>query len=117
MSLPASDGVHKLGLARTWAVLRIVARHLWPKGETNLRVRVVVAMVLLVVAKVTNVYVPVLYKYAVDALGEPATQAVAVPVMLILAYGVARILAQAFGEIRDALFAPVSQRAIRNIAL
>jgi ABC-type transport system involved in Fe-S cluster assembly fused permease/ATPase subunit len=117
MSPPAIDGVPKLGLARTRAVLRVVARHLWPKGETGLRCRVVVAMVLLVVAKVTNVYVPVLYKYAVDALGEPTAQAVAVPVALILAYGVARVLAQAFGELRDAIFSPVSQRAIRNVAL
>ena len=74
-------------------------------------------MVLLVLAKVTNVYVPILYKHAVDALGEPAAQAVAVPIALIVAYGVARVLAQAFGEVRDAIFAPVSQRAIRNLAL
>ena len=117
MSLTAKDGVPKLGLRRSWAVLRVVGRYLWPEGETTLRCRVVVAMVLLVVAKLTNVYVPVLYKQAVDALGEPAAQAVAVPVALILAYGVARTLAQAFGELRDAIFAPVSQRAIRNIAL
>ena len=39
------------------------------------------------------------------------------PIALILAYGVARVLAQAFGEVRDAIFAPVSQRAIRNLAL
>jgi ABC-type multidrug transport system fused ATPase/permease subunit len=97
--------------------LRVVGHYLWPQGETGLRCRVVVALALLIVAKVTNVYVPVLYKYAVDALGEPTAQAVAVPVALILAYGVARILAQAFGELRDAIFAPVSQRAIRNIAL
>ncbi len=117
MSLAAKDGVPKLGLRRSWAVLRVVGRYLWPEGEKALRCRVVVAMALLIVAKVTNVYVPVLYKHAVDALGEPATQVVAVPVALILAYGVARILAQAFGELRDAIFAPVSQRAIRNIAL
>jgi ATP-binding cassette, subfamily B, heavy metal transporter len=117
MSLAAKHGVPKLGLRRTGAVLRVVGQHLWPKGETGLRCRVVVAMALLIVAKVTNVYVPVLYKHAVDALGEPAAQAVAVPVALILAYGVARVLAQAFGELRDAIFAPVSQRAIRNIAL
>ncbi len=41
----------------------------------------------------------------------------AAPIALILAYGVARVLAQAFGEVRDAIFAPVSQRAIRNLAL
>ncbi|MFZ5782649.1 MAG: ABCB family ABC transporter ATP-binding protein/permease [Pseudomonadota bacterium] len=117
MSSPDPDGVPKVGLTRTWAVLRIVGRHLWPKGEPGLRSRVVAAMALLVVAKIANVYVPVLYKQAVDALGEPAAQAVAVPVALILAYGVTRVLAQAFGELRDAIFAPVSQRAIRSLAL
>lgn len=117
MSSSVPDGVPKLGLTRTWAVLRIVGRHLWPKGEPGLRCRVVVAMILLVVAKVATVYVPVLYKQAVDAFGEPTAQVVAVPVALIVAYGVARVLAQALGEVRDAIFAPVSQRAIRNLAL
>jgi len=102
---------------RTWGVIAILGRHLWPKGEPGLRMRVMVALVLLVVAKVTNVYVPLLYKDAVDALGTPAAQAVAVPIALIVAYGAARVLAQAFGEIRDAIFAPVAQRAIRNLAL
>ncbi len=117
MSPPANDRVPEMGASRTWAVIAIMGRHLWPKGEIGLRIRVAVAMVLLILAKVTNVYVPILYKHAVDALGEPAAQAVAVPIALILAYGVARVLAQAFGEVRDAIFAPVSQRAIRNLAL
>ncbi len=117
MSPPATARVPKLSLARTWAVLGTLGRHLWPKGETGLRCRVVVALVLLVLAKVVNVYVPILYKHAVDALGGTAAQAVAVPVALIVAYGVARVLAQAVGEIRDAIFSPVSQRAIRNLAL
>ena len=117
MSPPDTDRVPKIGASRSWAVVGIMARHLWPKGEIGLRSRVVVAMVLLVLAKVTNVYVPILYKHAVDALGEPAAQAVAVPIALIVAYGAARVLAQAFGEVRDAIFAPVSQRAIRNLAL
>ena len=117
MSPPANDRVPKIGLARTWAVLGVLARHLWPKGETALRIRVVIALALLVLAKVVNVYVPILYKQTVDALGTAAAQAVAVPIALIVAYGVARVLAQAVGEIRDAVFAPVSQRAIRNLAL
>ena len=116
MSPPDNDRVPKIGASRSWAVVGILARHLWPKGEFGLRSRVVFAMVLLVLAKVTNVYVPLLYKRAVDALGEPTAQAIAVPIALILAYGGARVLAQAFGEIRDAIFAPVSQRAIRNLA-
>jgi len=117
MSPPANDRVPEMGASRTWAVIAIMGRHLWPKGEIGLRIRVAVAMVLLILAKVTNVYVPILYKHAVDALGEPAAQAITVPIALILAYGVARVLAQAFGEVRDAIFAPVSQRAIRNLAL
>ncbi len=58
-------------------------------------------------AKVANVYVPVLYKQAVDALGDargPGSWPCRSP--LILAYGAARVLAQAFGELRDAIFAP-----------
>src|SRR5215475_5622358 len=117
MSPPADDRIPKLGLRRSAAVLAILGRHLWPKNEWGLRSRVIAAVVLLVLAKVANIYVPILYKHAIDALGEAKAQAVAVPVALILAYGLARVLAQAFGEVRDAIFAPVSQRAIRNLAL
>ncbi len=116
MSPPVNDRPPALSLDRSGAVLATLGRHLWPKGEWTLRARVVAAGVLLVLAKVTNVYVPILYKDAVDALGEKA-QVVAVPIALILAYGFARVLAQAFGEVRDAVFSPVSQRAIRNLAL
>ena len=117
MSPPVNDRPPSISLDRSWAALSILGRHLWPKGETTLRVRVVAGLVLLVLAKLTNVYVPILYKHAVDALGDKAAQAVVVPVALIAAYGFARVLAQAFGEVRDAVFAPVSQRAIRNLAL
>ena len=117
MSPPASQKPPSIDARRSWRVLRTLAPHLWPEKEWTLRTRVLVAVVLLVLAKVTNVYVPLLYKDAVDALGDSHVQAVAVPLVLILAYGVARVLAQAFGEIRDAIFSPVSQRAVRNIAL
>lgn len=117
MSPSDNETVPKVGASRTWGVMAILGRHLWPKGEKTLRLRVVIALAMLVLAKVVAVYVPLLYKQAVDALGSTAAQAVAVPVVLILAYGAARILSQAFGEIRDAVFAPVSQRAIRNLAL
>ncbi|WP_020694163.1 ABCB family ABC transporter ATP-binding protein/permease [Reyranella massiliensis] len=117
MSPSDNETVPKVNASRTWGVMAILGRHLWPKGEKTLRVRVVIALAMLVLAKVVAVYVPLLYKQAVDALGSTAAQAVAVPVVLILAYGTARVLSQAFGEIRDAVFAPVSQRAIRNLAL
>ncbi len=117
MSPPSSDRPPSIGLSRSAAVLAILGRHLWPKNEWGLRSRVLIAAALLVLAKVANIYVPILYKHAIDALGDAKAQAVAVPVALILAYGLARVMAQAFGEVRDAIFAPVSQRAIRNLAL
>lgn len=100
-----------------WKVIRIVLPHLWPRNAPELRLRVLVGAVLLVAAKVTNVGVPVFYKHAVDALSNPLAQAVAVPILLLVAYGLARVMAQAFGELRDAIFAKVAQRAVRNLAL
>ena len=97
--------------------------YLWPAGETGLRIRVVAAMVCLVAAKGVNVTMPFFYKQAVDALTPASGTAgsvaavVAVPVALVVAYGVARLLALAFGELRDGLFARVGQRAIRQAAL
>ncbi len=92
--------------------------YLWPAGEAGLRLRVVVAVICLLAAKGVNVGVPFFYKYAVDALTPASPGAVvAVPVALLVAYGVARILAQAFGEFRDAIFAKVAQRAIRQAGL
>jgi ATP-binding cassette subfamily B protein len=89
--------------------------YLWPK-DLDLRLRVVGSLLFLVAAKLLNVYVPVIFKHAVDIL-SPAQLAVAVPVGLVLAYGAARVLAQSFGELRDILFAKVGQRAIRTIGL
>ncbi|MGF1639570.1 MAG: ABCB family ABC transporter ATP-binding protein/permease [Rhodospirillales bacterium] len=92
--------------------------YLWPAGEPGLRMRVVAAVGLLVAAKAVSVVVPIFYKLAVDVLTPgSAEQLVAVPVLLVVAYGVARVLAQAFGELRDAVFARVAQRAIRRAGL
>ncbi len=90
--------------------------YLWPAGETALRARVVIALVLLVLAKLTNVSVPLFYKAAVDAL-DADTAMLAVPVAVLVAYGMARVLAQAFGEARDAIFTRVAQRAVRLAGL
>jgi ATP-binding cassette, subfamily B, heavy metal transporter len=117
MSPPVSTRPPSIDLPRSLAVLSILGRHLWPKGEWGLRSRVAIALVLLVGAKVANVFVPLLYKRGVDALGASPNMIVVVPIALILAYGAARVLAQALGEVRDAIFAPVAQRAIRNLAL
>ncbi len=100
-----------------WKVIRIVLPYLWPRNAPELRLRVAAGAVLLVAAKLTNVAVPVLYKHTVDSLSNPLAQAVAVPILLLAAYGVSRVMAQAFGELRDAIFAKVAQRAVRQLAL
>jgi ATP-binding cassette, subfamily B, heavy metal transporter len=93
--------------------------YLWPVGNPGARIRVVIALVFMVLSKVATVYVPVLYGRIVDALApkDAAAAAFIVPVALILAYGLIRVGAAGFGEIRDALFASVQQRAVRLLAL
>ncbi|MBJ7418169.1 MAG: ABC transporter ATP-binding protein/permease, partial [Niveispirillum sp.] len=102
-------------------VLRQLLPYLWPAGQTGIKVRVVAALLFLAAAKAANVSVPIWYKGAVDALTAggnlAASPAVAIPVGFILAYGLARVLSLAFGELRDAIFERVSQRAMRVAAL
>ncbi|HML10329.1 MAG TPA: ABC transporter ATP-binding protein/permease [Stellaceae bacterium] len=90
--------------------------YLWPRDSIELRLRVVVALALLAGAKAVNIAVPFLYKHAVDTLSGKYGLIV-VPVMLVIAYGAARVCAQGFNELRDAVFAKVEQRAIRRLAL
>jgi ATP-binding cassette subfamily B protein len=79
---------------------------------------VVIAMALLIAAKATTVYVPIILRDAVDALSLPSDQIVLTLALgLLIAYGAARILARGFGELRDAVFAKVAQHAIRLVAL
>lgn len=91
--------------------------YLWPKDRFDLKVRVAVALALLVAAKLTNIVVPLLLREAVDALSVENAALLAVPLALLLAYGAARVLALGFGELRDALFARVAQQAIREVTL
>jgi ATP-binding cassette, subfamily B, heavy metal transporter len=98
--------------------IRILLPYLWPANDLQARLRVVVAGLALVAAKVATVMVPVAYSRAVDALAPKGVAAIAVvPVALILAYGLLRTGASAFAELRDAVFAAVQQRAVRRIAL
>src|SRR5262245_31857149 len=96
--------------------LKSLLPYLWPAGEPELKARVVLASACLVVAKIANVYVPIIFKHMVDALGTPGAL-VALPIGLLAAYGLARIMSQAFAELRDGIFAKVAQRAIRSLAL
>lgn len=107
-----------------WRVIRDVIPYLWPKGETDARMRVVVAMGLLIFAKVTTVITPFFFKYAVDSLSEEGgveaswrTAFLVTPVALVVAYAVARVSTVLFAQLRDAVFSRVGQRALRRLAI
>ena len=99
--------------------MRRVGPYLWPKGEAWVKQRVVAALLLLLVAKLVSVTTPYLYKVAVDGLtGQTAGNALVFgAVAMTVAYGVARWSTVLFGELRDAVFVKVGQRALRKLAL
>ncbi|KAH9906016.1 P-loop containing nucleoside triphosphate hydrolase protein [Xylariomycetidae sp. FL2044] len=103
-----------------WAIMREMAHYLWPKDSLDTKLRVSLAVILLVGAKVLNVQVPFYFKGIVDAMnidiGATGGTAVTVAGTMILAYGAARIGATLFQELRNAVFASVAQKAIRRVA-
>jgi len=114
---PSSHSPAPTGPGNEIQTLKTLLPYLWPAGEFGLKVRVLIALSFLAAAKATNVAVPIFYKKAVDNLTTPDISLIAVPFALLFAYGGSRILAQAFGEIRDAVFSRVAQRAIRLAGL
>jgi ATP-binding cassette subfamily B protein len=94
-----------------WSTIRTLLPYL-----LEFKGRVVLAVVLLVLAKLANVGVPLALKEIVDAMNHPQA-ALAVPIALVIAYGLLRLFSTLFGELRDAVFAKVTQRAIRQVAL
>ncbi len=91
--------------------LRSLFPYLW-----QYRNRVLLAFGLLILAKLANVGVPLTLKQIIDALDVSQNPVVVLPTALILAYGLLRLSASLFGELRDAIFAKVTQGAIRSIA-
>lgn len=79
--------------------------------------RVALAMFCLVLAKVASIGLPFVLKAIIDGLDSPTTQAIAVPISLVLAYGAIRLVNTLLGEIRDTLFGRVTERAMRRLGL
>ena len=114
-ALSVEDAERRSGM-RT---LRKVAPYLWPADKPWVKRRVIWAMGMLLLAKIVAVGTPMLYKGAVDQLaGEGGVPLLALgAVGLTIAYGVARLMTVAFQQLRDAIFARVGQRALRQLAL
>ena len=108
------------------SVLRELLPYVWPANRPDLRWRVVLALTALVIAKVITLAVPIAYKTVVDVLtGEVSPGAVAglsafglaaIPAVLIVAYGVGRVLMVLFAQFRDVWFTVVAQNAVRQLA-
>jgi ATP-binding cassette subfamily B protein len=94
-----------------WLVLKSLAPYVW-----DFKYRVVAALVLLTLAKAANVTVPLVLKEVVDSLA-PKDQLLLLPLALLLGYGVLRLCAVLFAELRDVVFVKVTRRATRRIAL
>jgi ATP-binding cassette subfamily B protein len=107
----ASDRPRKHGV-------KTLLPYLWPPGQVEIRLRVLGALFALACAKAATVYVPLLYRDAIDALTRQGVDDIIVlPLALLLGYGAIRVLSVAFSELREALFAKVAQRAMRRAAL
>lgn len=103
--------------------IRRVLPYLWPADNREIRIRVVLALVALVLARVISVVTPFFYKGAVDAMAPGGAESsatvflIAGAVGLTIAYGVARLMTVGFNQLRDVIFAKVGQRSLRRLAL
>ena len=120
-NLDAGEG----SLASQMHTLRYLAPYLWPADNMAYRARIILAIVALIGAKAVTVTIPLALGEAVDMLTQFGREdavvdglvIAAVPVALIVAYGVARVLSMGLQQVRDALFSKVGQNAQRTIAV
>ena len=93
---------------------------LWPAKRKDLRLRVAVAVICMILAKVASVFTPLILGKSVDSLNDLSdgiNLLLLIPIALIISYGIAKVTSFLFGEMRDAFFSKVSQNAIRDVAL
>jgi ABC-type transport system involved in Fe-S cluster assembly fused permease/ATPase subunit len=116
-SAPAAPATLISTAARLWP-------YLWPKDRADLKLRVLLAVVLMIAAKLATIAVPYAFKWATDALaGERSLDKIPLPsllsgiVALTIIYGVLRALMSLFTQGRDALFAAVAMNAVRRLAI
>ncbi|PPQ39128.1 ATP-binding cassette, subfamily B [Rhodoblastus acidophilus] len=111
------------GPDRLWSVLRELTPYVWPNGRGDLKIRIFISFILLILAKLATIAMPYAFKWATDALTElakgapPATEIFAGPIALTFLYGGLRIAMAGFTQARDALFAEVAMNAVRRLAL
>jgi ABC-type transport system involved in Fe-S cluster assembly fused permease/ATPase subunit len=120
LPVTAGRGALVVTLANLW-------RYIWPSDRLDLKLRVVVAMLLLVLAKLVTIAVPFTFKWATDALAGQGsapfvssswlTWVLAAPIVMTIGYGGMRILMALLTQVRDGLFAKVAMHAVRRLAI
>lgn len=100
-----------------WQIIKNVVPYLWPDNQKAVKARVVFSFTLLVLAKVVATVLPLLQGAVVDSLSGVASDFILGAIGLTLVFGTVRILNSGFQQLRDAVFAPVGQRALRLLAL
>ncbi|MBU3698055.1 ABC transporter ATP-binding protein/permease [Dechloromonas sp.] len=110
-ALPKPPAGQPLPDSHAWQTLRTLFPYLW-----QYRLRVSLALACLIGAKVANVSVPVVFKEMIDNLSS-SQQVLAMPILLLALYGALRFSTALFTELRELLFARVTQRAVRKVAL
>jgi len=104
--------------APTFRPLWMLLPYLWPKGQPELRLRVVAAVFFLILATSATSISPLFYGWAVDRLAHsPTAIALGAALSLIAAYTLSRILMQAFAQLRDGVFAKVQYHAMREVSV
>ncbi len=102
-----------------WETMKGLLPYLWPAGRNDLKIRVVIALALLVLSKIITVWAPFAFKAATDGIvathGKEAGL-LSVPFMMVLAYGAGRVFMVVFAQMRDAVFAKVGQRTVRKLS-
>jgi ATP-binding cassette subfamily B protein len=99
-----------------WASLRRFLPYLWPKGEPQLRARVVLAVVLVFIAKGATLLMPFAYKAAIDRMAPGMEAAAGLAIALVVAYAAGRFGGVLFDNLRNAIFERVGQDAARRLA-
>jgi ATP-binding cassette, subfamily B, heavy metal transporter len=114
MAHPVEEGSGAPSFRPLWTLMP----YLWPKGRPDLRARVFISILFLLLSTAATAISPKFFGWAVDELGHtPATLALATVLAFIAGYGVSRILMQAFAQLRDGVFAQVQYHAMREVAV
>jgi ATP-binding cassette, subfamily B, heavy metal transporter len=105
-----------------WRTLFHLWPYMWPSDRPDLKARVMMALGLLLAAKLATIAVPFTFKWATDALVQDSSHApwgwvLAVPLAMTAAYGGTRILMALLTQARDGLFAKVAMNAVRRLAV